>query len=200
MMKSVVLCLLAVAMVASATTLSGDLTADNGFVLYLSTSPTVTGTLVTSGAAWWDTFSFSGVDLTPGTTYYLQIYGFNTDGPGSILGSFNLSDSSFQFASGTQSLITDTTDWTYSDTGFDLAPLHAPTSYGVNGVGPWGPFFPAIDPNAQWIWNSNEYAFAEFFVTTITPLTGAIPEPTSMGLLGGGLVALGLLARRKRST
>src|ERR1035437_1176577 len=128
-MKRLILCLLAVAMAASATTLSGALTTDNAFSLYLSTSPTVQGTFVTSGADWATTYPFAGVALTPGTTYYLQVDGYNSGGPGSIIGSFTLSDSSFQFANGSQSLTTDTTDWTYSYTGFGAAAL-TPTDWG----------------------------------------------------------------------
>ena len=70
------------------------------------------------GADWGGTYSFSGVALTPGTTYYLQIDGRNGGGSGSIIGGFTLSDSSFQSANGSQSLVTDTSDWTYSYTGF----------------------------------------------------------------------------------
>lgn len=209
MMKRVVLCLLVVALVASATTLSGSLAADNAFYAYLSTSPTSLGTLVAGNGSdpccsafyWENVYPITPQTLAPGTTYYLQVDVNNWGGPGGLLGSFDLSDSSFEFQNGTQSLITDTTNWTYSYTGFDAAPLMTPNaSQGQNGVGPWG-FHPGISSGAYWIWDPNTTYDATdlFFETTITPLGGTIPEPASMGLLGGGLVALGLMARRKHS-
>src|ERR1035437_9755236 len=116
-MKCAILCLLAVALtvsMAKADTLSGALTVDNSFTAYLSTSPTAAGTPIASGSNWGTISSFSGVSLTPGTTYYLQIDAINlpdgTNGAyqwGAILGDFSLSGTSFQFSNGSQSLLTE---------------------------------------------------------------------------------------------
>jgi hypothetical protein len=196
-MKRVVLCLLAVAAAASAGTVSGFLTADDGFFLYLSTSPTVTGTYVTEGHAWSTTYAFSGVTLTPGTTNYLQVDVPNGFAYVGLIGSFTLSDSSFQFANGGQSLNTDTTDWTYLYTGFGVAGGMTPTDWGLNGNPLWSVHLPDIAPGAEWIGDPNLNRLGDLYFTT--EITSTSPEPGSIGFLGAGLVALGLMAWRKRA-
>jgi hypothetical protein len=231
-MKRVLLCLLAVAMVASVakadTVLSGTLTADNSFTAYISTSSTVQGTLIGSGTNWSTTYLLTAPTLTAGTTYYLQIDAVNqsdavSDGgnPGGFLGSFSLSNTEFKFANNTQSLNTDTTNWTYSYNSFGYAAL-TPSSEGANGAPNliWYGIKGAnaeIDPGAEWIWDGNSYypfTYVDgadfepsndgngdmYFETTITPLTGpvATPEPASLTLLGTGLLALGGMVSRRR--
>jgi MSHA biogenesis protein MshQ len=205
-MKFTIFPLLAVALtasVANADILSGAATTDNVFNLYLSTSLTTQGTLIDSGSDWGTSYSFSGVSLTAGTTYYLQFEGINEGGPASIIGTFNLSDSSFDFSNGSQSLNTDTTDWSYSYTGWDQGPLQTPVNYGLNSdsVGPWNVDFGSMSPNAEWVWDPNfSYTDAPlYFETTITPLASPVPEPGSMMLLGSGFLALtGMVAQRRR--
>ena len=226
-MKRAVVCLVAVLFTASIAKadafLSGTLTADNFFTAYLATSPTAPLSadvlLATSGYTnpgdWSGWESFSGVTLTAGTTYYLVIAGENagpndgfsqfpygTNNPAGILGNFSLGNSSFQFANGTQSLVTNTADWTYSVTTPGATSL-TPSSPGANGVGPWGAIG-GVSPDAQWIW-ANDPSFAipnVIFETEITPVSAptVIPEPGSLFLLGSGLTALaGFIARRRRS-
>lgn len=106
---------------ASATTISGTVTVDNAFYLYISTSDATLGTLVTSGNNWPAAVNFGPLSLTPGTTYYLHVEGIDYGGPNGLLGEFTLSDNSFQFANGTQTLLTDTTNWRgiYNDDNSD---------------------------------------------------------------------------------
>ena len=59
-------------MLAQVVTLTGKLTVDNAFNVYVSTSDNVAGTLVASGANWPQTFSLSA-NLTPGVVNYLHI-------------------------------------------------------------------------------------------------------------------------------
>ena len=96
--------------VVTASTMSGNLTADNAFYAYISDSDSTLGTLLASGNNWPSTFSFSGVTLAPGTSY-LHVEAINYGGPGAFIGQFTLSDNGYQFANGTQTLLTGTSDW-----------------------------------------------------------------------------------------
>jgi len=206
-MKKAIICILAVTLAASfakAETLSGSFTVDNGFTAYLSTSATVQGTELASGENWTTAFALPSTSLVSGQTYFLQIDAYNTGGPGSLVGDFNLSDSTFGFSNGTQSLHTDTTDWSYSSTGFGANPV-TPASYYfnvANNGSPWG-VISGISSDAQWIWDGGfSDAGPLYFETEITPLSepGATPEPGSLTLLGSGIMALaGAVARRHRT-
>jgi len=216
-MKRALICLVAVLFTASVakagSILSGTLTVDNGFVAYLSTSPVVAGTPIAAGASWQSAVAIAPTQLTWGTTYYLQIAAVNLPdgtGPnpifdpayaayqwGAILGQFSINNNFFQFSNSTQNLLTNTTDWTYSQSGFGISPL-TPASQGNNGVTPWGAVG-GISSSAQWIWDPIiNYGPDLWFETEITPTPGVTPEPGSLFLLGSGLTALaGFIARRR---
>ena len=158
--------------------------------------------------------------LTAGDTYYLQVVVTNSgDNVAGLLGQFTLSDSQFRFANGSQSLLTNTTNWAadLAVAGLWAAPADPAISpipqdggnnqpgtvhYDVNG----GPVS-NIDPNADWIWAAGGWAGSTIgncgatapctvdFMTTITP-TAPVPEPSSPLLLAAGLVGLAALGRR----
>jgi len=181
---------------AQATTLSGNLTADNLFDAYISTNDSVLGTLITSGTNWPTTVSFGGQGLTAGVTNYLHIVATDQGKPDMFIGSFSLSDGLFKFANGTQNLLTNVADWR-SDTGGVpwFAPTGTPVDLGPNGTGPWGTF--PLMTGADFIWASGDPT-QSFFSTAITPVAAQTPIPGSLPLFAAGLGGLGLLARRKR--
>jgi hypothetical protein len=151
---------------AKATSISGAVTADNAFFAYISTSNSVRGTLVASGNDWGTTFTIPSFALTPGQTYYLQIEAINYGGPGAIIGDFTLSDAGFQFANGSQHLLTNTANWlaSFNDANANPAvqqpwvtPTGGVTSQGANGVGPWGTRS-GISGSADWIDVQRDFA------------------------------------------
>ena len=201
---------------AMADSLSGTLTADNGFYAYLSTSATSQGTLLTQANNYQTTASFSNIALTSGTTYYLQIAAFNQGGPAGVLGNFSLSGTSFAFGNGTQTLVTNTTDWTYSYATANTATYPSPNvasgwgssaltpgGYGTNGVGPWGTYS-SINSSAQWIWDATNSSYGSssqpqlLFEASITPV--ATPEPGSFFLFGSGLLIMAGMWRRRMAS
>jgi hypothetical protein len=183
---------------AGATTLSGNLTADDNFTAYLSTDDSVLGTAIASGTSWPTTVSFTNA-LTSGVTNYLHIVAGNTGGPDMFIGDFSLSDSLFKFANGTQSLVTNTTDWRSAvGTVAWFAPSGTPLDLGADGTSPWGNR--PTDDNAHFIWrdpNNQVGGDSAFFSTTITSVA-ATPLPAALPFFLSALGGLGLLARKKR--
>ena len=193
---------LALAANANATNLSGSLTADNEFNVYLSTSNDTLGTLLTSGNNWGTTYSFSDISLTSGQNYFLHVVAYNWDYESDgyyinagFLGSFALIGPEFVFANGTQSLVSNTSDWTVSaSAGTWAAPTETPVYNGSNGSQPWG-YRSGIDGEAQWIWHGSTATKVALFST---PILAAVPEPSSYALFLVGMGVLGVAARRSR--
>lgn len=181
--------------VVSAQSLRGDLTVDNSFAAYLSTSVGTQGTQIASGTNWTSTYSFSGVSLTPGETYYLQVRGVDVGVIAGFLGDFTL-DGDFTFANGSTFLTTNTSDWFASATGFGLGG-QTPGRQGRNGDLPWRTR-PNIDASAEWIWTGDGCInCTRYFWTPITPVA-QIPEPMTYVLLGAGVVGLVIIGRGRR--
>ncbi|HEY5289627.1 MAG TPA: PEPxxWA-CTERM sorting domain-containing protein [Caulobacteraceae bacterium] len=202
----------------AAATLSGNLTVDNAFNVYLSTSPTALGTLIASGTNWPSVQALSA-SLTGGNTYYLQVVGWNYDDaatPGTIqpahlpgnpdmfIGSFSLAGTGFTFENGGTSLNTDTTDWQSAIVGSPSytvtwsQPGGSPVSFGLNGTSPWGTLA-GIAGGANFIWATapaNDTG-ESFFETKISP---ALPEPATWAMMLAGFGGLGAMLRRRRGT
>ncbi len=174
---------------ASATTLSSSISMDNEFSAYISTSDSTQGTLFSIGNNWMSTTTGS-FSLTPGTDYYLHIFGEDKGVVAGFLGAFNLDSPNHVFANNTGNLLTNTTDWSVNNLGFNgtYAPV---TGYGTNGVGPWGTR-PGISTSATWIWSGdaiNDH-FA-YFSTKISATTSSVPDGgTTVLMLGLSLLGM----------
>jgi hypothetical protein len=193
-MKKAAVAIFAIASFGSAATLSVNMTVDNAFSIYVSTSDSTTGTLIGSGGDWTTTYSFSQL-LTPGVTNYIHVQAVGQGGTEAFLGSFSLDDVSYQFANGTQALDTDTSHWGMNLTGFGNS-YSGPASDGTNGVGPWG-FRSGIDASATWLDFCS--SCTAYFSTPIAFVGSSVsaPEPSSFGFFGGALLLLPTLRRRK---
>jgi hypothetical protein len=176
---------------AGATTLSIDMTTYAPFALYISTDDSVTGTPVDSGNGWPSTYS-SSVDLTPGETNYIFVLAWDVHDSSSLIGHFLLSDTDYTFSNGTQTLVTDTSNWGVNTSGFGDT-YSTPLDYGTNGASPLG-YISGIDASAHFIWDPSGCLCTAYFSTAITP--SQVPEPSTLLLLGSGMAGLAWLRKR----
>jgi MSHA biogenesis protein MshQ len=184
-----VLSLFALISTANAGLIQGSLNVDNSHTVYISTDDTVQGVNVSSLSNWTVTDTFSSA-LTAGTDYFLHVKASNITGPAGFLGSFNLDGSEHLFANGLDNVVTNTTDWAVSSSGWGA--YGAASSYGTNGVAPWGMQL-GVDSSAEWIWTAGVANFDErYFTIAINAVD--VPEPSTLAILGLSLFVLG--ARR----
>ena len=191
--------LLMAACCLSATTLSVNMTVDDAFNTYISTSDAVLGTLIGSGTSWPTTVTFSSL-LTPGVTNYIHVVAVDYIAPAMFIGDFSLSDTGFIFANGTQLLVTDTANWGASSSGFGGA-YSTPSDLGPQGTLPWGTFA-GINSGARFIWSENPTCgdCTRYFSAAITPTAAAgVPEPTTFALFIAGLALVVLRQTRRPS-
>lgn len=194
---------------AQATVLTGSMTVDNGYFAYISTSDSTLGTLVGSSTYWPTATAFSKL-LPLAPVLYLHIEAIQTGVVAMALGQFTLSDSKYEFANGTQTLLTNTTDWkgVLNDGNFAFTPQPwvTPTggvlSYGLNvHATPNWHHIDGISSAAEDIWavggaNAKGVACkkctvdlsAEIFAT-------AVPEPAEWAMIITGLGMIGATAR-----
>ena len=145
--------------------LTGNLSVDGSFEVYISTDDAVQGTLIASGNDLATVYLINSA-LTPGQTYYLHIEATGGTPNAAIIGDFSIEDESHVFSNGL-SILNTSADWRVSTTGwsdFQLANV-----YGINGDAPWE-LRSGVDEEAQWIWSANQQTDSKvYFSTTITP-------------------------------
>jgi hypothetical protein len=179
---------------ASAALLTTTMHVDNNYKVYISTSDSVQGTLFDSGDSWPTGFQ-NQVQLNPGQDYYLHIYAGDEGGLASLLGQFSLTFKDHVFANGTQSLLSNTTNWFGNTTGFN-GKYGSVSDQGQNGVSPWG-YQSDINGSARWIWVGDANNVDAVYLTTKISAVANVPEPTSIALLGLGFLGMGGVLRRK---
>jgi hypothetical protein len=165
---------------ANASTLSMDVTADNQFSVYLSSDPTLLGTLIGGGNNWQQNYALGPTALS-GAVEYINVVVTNftpangfpqfplspTSNPSAFIGDFKI-DTGYHFLNGLTTISTDAVNWLGSTpptvgsspsvtVGAWVQPTNPVTSYGTNDINPiW---FAAngnapvsdISGSAQWI-------------------------------------------------
>lgn len=182
----------------AATTLSYKLNVDNGFTAYISTDDSAVGTEFGSGNNWPTTEMETSPMLTSGVVNYLHIMATDRGVIAGLLGEFTLSDASFEFANGTQMMLS-------GDAGLRVSTVEwsgygATTDYGPNDNSTiWGTR-PNNNALARWVWTDTNVKNGAidtpvYFSAAINPVS-SVPVPAALPLLIGGIGLLGWVRRR----
>lgn len=185
---------------AHATTLTSEISMDNGYQIYISTSDSVAGTQFGAHNNWPTTFTDS-TTLLSGTDYYLHVHGYDQGWIAGFLGEFTLSGTDHKFSNGSTNLLTNVTDWKGNNSGWGATYLSSLTSLGSNGVSPWGTLS-GIPGTATWIWAGDavgqDHSYFSTKISSNAPAPAPVPEPATMLLMGTGLAGLAGARRKKK--
>ncbi|WP_025565053.1 PEP-CTERM sorting domain-containing protein [Psychromonas sp. SP041] len=181
--------------VVNASVLTGNVTVDNQYNVYLSTNDNAQGVLVSSDNSWYESEVFTAT-LAAGTDYFLHVEGVDTGGFEGFLGNFSLDSADHLFSNNIAQLLTNTIDWSVSTTGWGS--YSNPSSYGDNTAYPWyANTRPTIDVTsaAEWIWSEDDTATHVYFSTAIT----AVPAPSTMAIFGLALAGFAYSRSKKQA-
>lgn len=173
---------------ATAGLLVSTLNTDNQHWVYLSTDNNVEGEFLSNVYGWQTTDTFSK-PLTSGTDYFLHVKVKNDTGPAGFIGDFSLDGLEHVFGNGSNSVVTNATDWAVSTTGWGN--YSTTTSQGLNGTSPWYAYASDVDANAHWIWDNSVSNYETVYFTIAINAVDAVdvPEPSSLALLGLALLS-----------
>jgi hypothetical protein len=138
------------------------ITADDSFVLYISTDDNVLGTLIGTGNDWQQNYQFTAT-ITPGVSNFIHVVGVDTGYVAGFAGVFEIASGNFGFENGTNQLDTaELNYWSVSRTGFGQ-------NYEVPTLSSYT--WPNAFLNGRAIWTNNGYDLntTRYFSTKITP-------------------------------
>jgi len=175
-------------------TLDATVNADNAFTAYISDSDSSLGTEFLTGDNWQVTYHGT-FNFTQAGTFYLHVVATDFGAPAMFVGAFGLTNGtdSATFVNGTQSLYTNATDWTAHVNSLAGASVGIADLGAVGSGQVWDGFVkPNISTEAHYLWHTSTAGERTMVFTTVITV---VPAPSTMGLAGLGMLAMG---RRRR--
>jgi hypothetical protein len=174
--------------------LTGNLTVDNIFTAYISTSDTEQGVKIAEGDNWQTSYTLD-VDLDPEQDYYLHVKAENSGvqtntNPGAFLGEFTLHGNRHNFDNDTPNILTAAAHWQASATGWGnyVQATHQGNNDSEDTI--WfrvaGGKMLGVNLQSDWIWSAKNFgADGDRFVYFSTKITSS-PSIMQRAVEAGG--------------